>query len=225
MKGATYIRAYAGAGAVIAAAALTVPCFGQVAIYEAVILHSDRIPFVRSFGWGIGDGQQVGTSTVFRSGPGHALLWSGSAESFVDLHPEGFDASHALGVSGGRQVGFREVWQPELRNYATMWSGSASGWVDLHVPSFRHTRAFGIGGNQQVGAGLNGFWPHALLWRGNAASAVNLNPSGFSGSEALGTDGVQQVGRATPEGGVDYHAALWSGTAESFVDLNPPGAS
>ncbi|MEW5884845.1 MAG: hypothetical protein AB1725_11555, partial [Armatimonadota bacterium] len=54
--------------------------------YEAIILHSQRIPSVRSFGWGIGDGEQVG-HTGF--GDSRALLWRGSPESVVDLSVPG----------------------------------------------------------------------------------------------------------------------------------------
>ena len=153
MKGAARSRNSIRVATLLSAVAAAVPCLAQYDEYEAIILHSGRIPFAESFGTGIGGGQQVGITTVFKYG-GHALLWSGSPESFVDLHPAGFDASQAYGASGGRQVGHREVWQPEYRWYATLWSGAASSWVNLHPASFISSRALGISGNQQVGEGL-----------------------------------------------------------------------
>ena len=208
----------------LGAVAVAVPCLAQYDEYEAIILHSGRIPFAESFGTGIGDGQQVGKTTVFQNG-GHALLWSGSPESFVDLHPAGFDTSQALGASGGRQVGIREIWQPEFQQYATLWSGTASSWVNLHPASYIRSRALGISGDQQVGNAHFASGPldiHALLWRGSASSVVNLNPVGYYASNSFATDGYQQVGWAIRPGGPDG-AALWTGTAESFVDLSLPG--
>jgi hypothetical protein len=37
--------------------------------------------------------------------PDHALLWSGTAGSVVDLNPSGYGVSIAWGVSGSSQVG------------------------------------------------------------------------------------------------------------------------
>jgi len=36
--------------------------------YRVTVLHSFRVPFPRSYGWGIGGGQQVGDSNNLRSG-------------------------------------------------------------------------------------------------------------------------------------------------------------
>jgi hypothetical protein len=70
--------------------------------YKATILHP------RGFYWtsasGMSDGSQVGTGLTTDGIP-HALLWSGTAESVVDLNPVGFGHAHANGVSGASQVG------------------------------------------------------------------------------------------------------------------------
>jgi hypothetical protein len=60
--------------------------------------------FSNSYAYGTNGTQQVGR------GDGHALLWSGSADSFIDLHqflPTGFASSGARGIdSCGNIVGY-----------------------------------------------------------------------------------------------------------------------
>src|SRR5262245_5281730 len=54
---------------------------------------------------GYGSGSATGGDDVFHS---HALLWSGTADSAVDLHPtnlNGFSFSTAYSISGTQQVG------------------------------------------------------------------------------------------------------------------------
>lgn len=194
--------------------------------YNAVVLHGPGVPFSISYGWGIEGGQQVGHSNIFLTGGSHALLWSGSPQSLVNLHPAGFHNSFAMGADGGRQIGYAEMENP-FRQNAILWSGSAQSYVNLHPAGFWHSAGLGIGGGVQVGGGTLQPEPHgsprALLWRGTAESVVDLHPSGITGaSTAYDTDGVQQVG-AVGMGG-PFHAALWEGTRESFINLNPPGA-
>src|SRR5262245_7945771 len=50
---------------------------------------------------------------------GHALLWNGTSESVVDLHPAGFVYSEARGVSGASQVGFGAG-----PGHALLWNGT-----------------------------------------------------------------------------------------------------
>src|SRR5438045_3144139 len=59
--------------------------------------------FSETLGYGISATQQVG----YGNGPSqtHALLWSGTPASVVDLHPAAYLDSQAYGVSGGQQVG------------------------------------------------------------------------------------------------------------------------
>jgi hypothetical protein len=74
----------------------------------------------------------------------HALLWTGSADSVVDLNPSGFTASEAYGVSGGQQVGVGTIGGQE---HALLWMGSADSVVDLHTflpPQFTSSIAHGI---------------------------------------------------------------------------------
>jgi uncharacterized membrane protein len=154
----------------------------------------------------------------------HALLWSGTAESYVDLNPSGVHESKAYGVSAGQQVGYGD-------GRALLWSGTSDSSVMLNPSGFQHSYACGISGGQQVGWGdgpaTTGNRAHALLWSGTAASYVDLNPIGFDESRAYSVSIGQQVGYGYGNStGGQWHALLWSGSAESYVDLHsflPPG--
>jgi len=149
----------------------------------------------------------------------HAAMWSGTAQSFVDLHPAGHTDSYGTGAGAGTQVGF--VGGPGYA-HAAVWFGSAASMVDLHPAGFDFSSVSGAGGNQQVGtAGVsadNRDKNYAALWTGTAASYVNLHPAGFDQSYAYHTNGTQQVGYADEADGTS-HAMMWSGTAASAVDL------
>ena len=193
--------------------------------YEAIILHSERIPSVRSFGLGIGAGEQVGKTTPFFTGESRALLWRGGADSVVDLSVPGWDGSFATVASGGRQAGYL---YGDGRMIAGMWSGTADSFVSLHPDGYDFTWIFGMAGNQQVGAGrprvqsTTAEW--AMLWRGTADSAVllHLNDLSYIRSRALGTDGEVQVGVAQ-RADLTSAPVLWRGSADTMVDLTPEG--
>lgn len=168
----------------------------------------------------------------------HALLWSGTASSAVDLNPSGFFASEANGVRDGQQVGFGETQiNFSSTRHALLWTGSADSAVDLHPTSFASSTALATDGRQQAGFGQIGSSPfgatrQALLWSGTAASVVNLHPvSGFDSSSARAARNGKQVGTGTLAGGgfsAPTHALFWSGSAQSMVDLHaflPAGVS
>jgi hypothetical protein len=117
-------------------------------------------------------------NTGFRDISVHALLWSGTAASVVDLNPMGFRYSWANAVSGNTQVGNGFT---STGNHALLWSGTAASVVDLNPIGlgFSESVANGVSGNTQVGSGRIGTKSHALLWSGTAASAVDLHPTGF----------------------------------------------
>jgi PEP-CTERM motif len=81
------------------------------------------------------DTQQVGLGT------GHALLWTGTAASAVDLNPNGFTASEAFGTNGTQQVGCGFVggsgngtFDGATGDFAVEWSlvpEPATGWLLL----------------------------------------------------------------------------------------------
>ena len=177
-------------------------------------------PWTNSSAFNMADGQQVGRTYA---GGYNAALWSGSAASWVNLNPlphpvSGYvRSSEALGVSGGKQVGY--VIDAGNKG-AALWSGSAASWVSLHPPQFYESTAWGAGGGQQVGQVRNIVTNQliASLWSGSAASWVSLQPAGTNFSNALAASGGRQVGNAYIGG--SYHASLWSGTAASWVDLS-----
>lgn len=103
----------------------------------------------RSYACGVSEGQQVGYAQV--AGPYHASLWSGTAESWVDLNPAGADQSSAHGISGGQQAGFVKS-SVASNPHASLWSGTAESWVDLHVflpsgYSYSEARGIDVSGN------------------------------------------------------------------------------
>jgi hypothetical protein len=86
----------------------------------------------------------------------NTLLWSGSADTAVDLHPSfaGFDQSNASGAGGGRQVGRMFMGQGvSYVEHAVLWSGSAESAIDLHPAGFKTSVATATNGEQQVGSG------------------------------------------------------------------------
>jgi hypothetical protein len=159
------------------------------------------------------------------------MLWSGSADSYVDLHAARYAYSEVYGMDNAQQVGYGyDASGPYRTNgyRAVMWSGSAASAVELHPAYLTYSMALGVGDGQQVGYGRGGPIPadgaedgHALLWSGSAESVVDLHPARFYASRALGVAGGRQVGYGwAPTGEVNDHALIWFGSAESYVDLH-----
>ena len=170
---------------------------------------------------------QVGTAYV--GGREHACLWSGTAGSWVDLHPAGLLDSYANVNFGSLQAGsvvFDSPGPPPPQGYvyhAALWSGTASSVVDLNPAGAIGSVVWGMSSTQQVGrADFAGGVSRASLWQGTAASWVDLTPAGFSSSQAVDASGSEQVG--TVLFGSFQHAVRWRGTAQSWVDLHPIGA-
>src|SRR6185369_12349494 len=119
---------------------------------------------------------QVGTGYSFAFFHDHALLWNGTPESVVDLHPTNMEYSRALAVSGSTQVGYAQLPNtgPDLIAHALMWHGTAASVVDLHPAGFQNSFAVGVSGNTQVGYGdplpQEIYKVHAILWNGTPES-------------------------------------------------------
>ena len=185
--------------------------------------------YMNSFASGSFGDQQVGRAD------NHAMLWTGSAASAVDLQPAtltGINYSFAEGISSTQQVGDGFAALNSDTTHALLWTGSAAIAVDLSptgIPGIISSQAIAADGKTQVGAGDTSVDPpdsHALLWSGTADSAIDLNPTNLSGinqSVAFGVGGNQQVG--TGYGTNISHAILWTGSAASAVDLNPTDLS
>jgi hypothetical protein len=116
-------------------------------------------------------GQQVGDLADF-SFVGHAVLWSGSAASWVDLSPVGTYDSVAYAVDAGVQVGAaKNIGEPFYR--AFLWMGTAASALSLHslLPAdFNASEARDVwvdaGTIHVAGFGYNGTTARteALLW-------------------------------------------------------------
>ncbi len=163
--------------------------------------------------------QQVGSAYGFdasHNSYSHALLWTGSAASAVDLHPTnlpGIVSSEALATDGLQQVGWGAPYLTP--GHAFLWSGTANSVVDLNPPGFYGSDAYGVRNGKQVGYALatdgTDYHQHALLWTGTAASAVDLHlllPSSFESSRAYSIDDAGDVfGVAFNSSGI--HAIEW----------------
>lgn len=179
---------------------------------------------------GFGAGQVFGTDGTQQVGFGYtiigvnafggpyAVLWSGTAESAVNLNPPGSIASQANAVSGGQQVGY-----DFYPRHALLWRGSAESVVDLHpTAGFTSSEATATNGTQQAGYGYNGNdnsqgqRSHALVWSGTGASAIDLNqfmPLGFTDAAATGIDAngnvVGWASKGSPANPANVHAVMW----------------
>lgn len=189
------------------------------------------------FGLGFGAGQAYGTDGVQQVGVGwkvvglgaystpNAMLWTGTADSAVNLNPAGSGESMAYAVAGGQQVGYAFSFQ-----HAMLWTGTAASAIDLHPAVYTSSQARATNGVQQAGFG----WvstpaqtarKHALVWSGSAASVVDLNqfmPLGYTDAAATGIDAAGTVvGWATKgsaNGTSSTRAVMWvpSAAAPNF---------
>ncbi|MBA3726058.1 MAG: PEP-CTERM sorting domain-containing protein [Armatimonadetes bacterium] len=193
---------------------------------------------------GVGGGKQIG-SGYLGGERNHALMWSGSTGSLVDLHPDGYLATFGRATDGKSQVGAAGIVEGGNIGHALLWRGTAESVVDLHPDGYQSSDAFGVWGDTQVGQ-LDGFTP--VMWKGTAESMSLLPlPKGEPGGVARAIHGNQIVGGAggpiiwdTDTGkftelgsGTAFdtngkqqvgirqsHAIVWSGTAESRLDLH-----
>ncbi len=209
----------------IAVAALATTAHAQGGGWTVVNLHPAGA--TESYASGVSGGQQVGSAFIGSNLP-HASLWSGSAASWVDLHPVGgWTQSYANGISGGQQVG-TVLWGGT--SSASLWSGSAASFVSLNPWGASSSVGYGISGGTQVGGAsfpfIKGTYAQAGLWSGSSASWLGFNPIS-SNAVARGVFEGQQVGYVDgcdPKSGFcgGTYAFLW-GSAILEV-LHPAGA-
>jgi hypothetical protein len=171
-----------------------------------------------SIAYGTDGGTQAGVASI--AGHDHAGIWSGTANSWVDLHPTGATDSIARATHGGQQVGYTY----DGSYSAALWTGTAASWVNLQPEELGDPGSFALDvhDGQQVGY-ISIAFPgsselHASLWTGTAPSWVDLHPSFASSSVARGVHSGVQVGNTIIGG--KHRASLWSGTAASWVDLH-----
>ena len=103
------------------------------------------------------DGQQVGSLQSNAYQP-NAVVWSGLAQSLVNLNPAqgNFQYTQATGVPGGQQVGYGGYGQRGsigvFTSRALLWSGSAASAVDLTPNGYEYSEVLGISDGQEVGS-------------------------------------------------------------------------
>lgn len=167
-------------------------------------------------------GQQVGYvggSCFFGT---NAALWSGSAASFVNLHPANGYTSVAYAIENGYSVGSVTILQYDGTGYvpphAFTWRGTAASAVDIHPAGYRNSEALAIkngviAGYVGIKTGKTTFLQHAAVWNGTNPSVIDLHqflPAGqYSQSVALGVDEAGNlVGYAIDNSNVQ-HAIIW----------------
>jgi hypothetical protein len=173
-----------------------------------------------SWGMAAADGQQVGYGTPVGSHLSAALLWSGSAESVVELRgPDPKRQSQANAVAGGLQVGSAAT---AAGHHAMLWRGSSETVVDLHPGKGFASGCNGVGDGERVGVlWLNMEVSRPALWRGSAESFVDLTPKNYYGGSLSACARGFQIGAATTDKkGKFRHAAFWAGSPAEFVDLH-----
>ena len=208
--------------------------------YTFVDLHPDG--FGNSYAAATSGGQQVGWGTPggsWQEPPGtgtHALLWSGTADSVVDLHPSGFAEpkywSWAVGLSGGQEVGALSLYvhsgptpgERGDREHAYAWSGSAASAEDLSRNDYQERlsryQAEGVGHPWNVNFDEVPL-PYPIVARFMTAVAPMPGyelPSGFTSGGVWGEDVTN--GRHGRVGWGDGHALYWPGPGEPAVDLH-----
>lgn len=183
---------------------------------SGISLHPDSVAS-NSFANAVdGDHQYGGIHTSYPGPVAHAARWSGSAASFVDLHPAGFSRSWANGAGDGQAVGTAYVVD---NGHAIMWVGGPDAMIDLHPPGATASSASSAGGGMQIGSVDS----QAALWAGTAASYLDLGsfvPEEFASSAAegldVGADGtVRVVGYGYVPARGRYEAILWTPAASS----------
>ncbi len=197
---------------------------------SVVDLHPTNLSgFSESYAVGTDGTHQVGmaggTASFFGGSNTHAVLWGGTPDSAVDLHPtklSGFDTSKAVFISGTEQVGSGSGTGTGGNEHALLWFGTADSAVDLNptlLADIDSSSARGTNGVVQVGYGHNSATdsPTALLWSGAANSAIDLGsllPAGFFYSDAYSVDANGNVWGIAIDADRVVHAIEWTPVPE-----------
>ena len=163
----------------------------------------------------------------------HAILWSGSANSYVDLHAGGATYSRGRAIHGSEQVGeISSVASTDpddgyMYGQAVLWHDTAASMVFLNPAGYVSSGALTTNGSQEGGWAklTNNSTAHAMMWSGTAASAVDLHPAGYFDSRVSAISATTQAGDGWAGGaahttGSHRHALAWTGSAASVVDLH-----
>jgi hypothetical protein len=174
-----------------------------------------------SYANAVHNGQQGG-EVSFGTADSRAVVWTGTASSWISLEPLIADFSSVADVYQGQQVGNITVFTTTLRR-ASLWNGSSTTWLSLHPEVATDSWLTGLHGGQQVGYVRIGGVSRASLWTGTALSWVDLTPAGATSANANDVFNMRQVGSAV-FGGVSK-AGTWRGNAASWESLHPASAA
>ncbi|MBL8761224.1 MAG: hypothetical protein JNL50_07970 [Phycisphaerae bacterium] len=165
--------------------------------------------------------RQVGH--LYSDTAGHAVAWSGSATTLVDLHPAtgSYTSSTARYIFDNQAVGNVTKFGDD---HAALWDISTGTFTDLHPRGARTSGAIATDGVRQGGAAdfqsLN--MGRALIWNSSPNDYIDITPAGSRGASVRAMTAETQVGFS--KFGNRTYAALWHNTAESFINLAPPEA-
>lgn len=162
---------------------------------------------------------QVGGGVVPGASGWQALVWSGSADSVVNLHPDGYVASAAISLSGPQVVGYASLAGPYDGQilHAAIWNLTTDTFADLNG-DFAQSALLATNGTTQVGSSqISPNGPiHAALWHGASDTYFDLHtllPDNYDYSRATGIDADGNIS------GVAYNSA--AGRYEAVVWLVP----
>ncbi|MFQ5491602.1 MAG: kelch repeat-containing protein [Phycisphaerae bacterium] len=138
----------------------------------------------------------------------HAVNWTGTSASYVDLHPTGYATSMISGAGDGQAVGTAD-------SNAGLWVNTADAFVDLNPAGAASSSAVTAHQGLQAGSAFSS----AALWAGTPESYFDLGafvPAGFSSSAAedfeMAPDGTVTV--------VGYGFNTLTGRNEALVWLS-----
>lgn len=148
----------------------------------------------------------------------HACLWRGTADSFVDMNPEGARESIIRGAAVGVQVGWALF---STREFAALWRGSPESFLNLHPSDGYTSRLYATTGELHAGYVNYTGSAEAGIWIGDdPESFINLHryvgPEYYaSAAHAIVVDGglAYVAGTASHTQTSKPHAVLWIGRA------------
>ncbi|MCC7389669.1 MAG: hypothetical protein IT431_12970 [Phycisphaerales bacterium] len=149
----------------------------------------------------------------------YPALWQGSAESVVDMTPEGpYIGSSLYGRRGVQTVGY--AYHRTDGSHAAVWlNNDPDQFVDLHHASADWSSAHATDGQWQGGeAAFLGFGLRAALWKGTPQSFLVMGPADYRDGLIRGMAPGTQVGTYTD---LTTRAVLWHDTPESWVRMTP----
>lgn len=164
------------------------------------------------------DGDRQFGSYYVQYGSSHAVMWTGSASSHIDIHPEGFNSSSISAADDEQAVG-------TAGSHAGLWANGA--FVDLHPAGANSSGARAVHSGIQMGD-VDG---RATIWLGSAGARFDLgaySPEFFATTfvddfEVAADGSIIVVGYGYNTATGRYEALLWRSTTTLRGDLDCDG--